>query len=416
MNIIRPGTNYDFIGKSRIFIPISAILVLLSLIAVLAGGLVFGVDFRGGSDIIISLPPGSQVTQADITQILREREYRSPSVQAYGDQGGFLIRLSEISSLSEETVKKFEAAIQGKGPGGTSPDIRYDKTTLDKIQLAFSEPVDPGIVIEALKAAGLEEKKDYTLRGRAEEGMTYVEGDPSRSFQILPTGIASEVVTQLSGALGTEVELQNATSVGPKAGEQLRNDGIKSVTFAMLLIMLFIALRFDFRYAPGAVLAILHDVTIAAGVFVLFRIEFNLPAIAALLTITGYSVNDTIVVYDRMRELSARHKDKPLAEIANRAINEMLGRTLLTSLTTLLAITSLLVLGGGQIRGFAVALFTGVVVGTYSSIYVAAPLVLWMDRWLKERGIDDGQETAPSGASSSGAGRASARRTTRARK
>jgi preprotein translocase subunit SecF len=397
MDIFPHNTNYDFLGKSRQFLTLSAIVVTLSLVLVFFGGnfgfgLVFGVDFRGGSDVIVAVEKGKS-EQAKVEEILKESGYVNPAVQLYSDSSltdkdGYLLRLVEVSSLREDAVRSVKAGLKGKNPDKTDPDVRFDERSRDKLQVFFQVPTSPAVINEALATAGLKENIDYTLRGRAEGGSTYVQGESSRSFQVLPTGVANDIVAKLSEKLGAQVQLLNATSVGPKAGEQLRNDGIKAILFSMLLIMLFVALRFDFRYAPGAVVAILHDVAIAAGVFVLARIEFNLPAIAALLTITGYSLNDTIVVYDRIRENSERLKGKPLAQIANISVNEMLNRTLLVSGSTLLATSALMIFGGDQIRGFAIALFAGIVVGTYSSIYIAAPIVLWADAQIKARGLD----------------------------
>ena len=407
MEIIRPGTTYDFVGKRRFFLTLSAVVVAACILAVLMpGGLVFGVDFRGGSDIVVSVPSG-KADQGQVTEALVASGYLEPSVQNYGVKGqgrdSFLVRLVEISSLKKEDVDVFSEKVKASDP--QSPDkveIRFDEQNRDKIEVKFSGAVAPQAVIDALAAAGLKEKDDYTLKGRAEDGLSSADGEPARSFQILPTGVANDVVTKLTEKLSLqpgEIELLNSTSVGPKAGEQLRNDGIKSILFSMLLIMLFISLRFDFRYAPGAVVAIIHDVAVAAGVFVIARIEFNLPAIAALLTVTGYSLNDTVVVYDRIRENLIRQKDKPIEEVVNRSINEILGRTLLVSGTTLVAILSLLVLGGGQIRGFALALFVGVMVGTYSSVYVAAPVLMWADAWFKAKGFDQEPNKAEAPAS-----------------
>lgn len=396
MDIFPHNTNYDFLGKSRQFLTLSTVAVAASLILIFFGGffgfgLVFGVDFRGGSDVVVAVEQGKS-SQSEVEEILK-KSYTNPAVQSYNDSSlkgtdGYLVRLLEVSTLREDVVAKVRGALKGTNPDGTDPDVRIDERSRDKLQVFFREPTSPQVVIDAFAAAGQIDKKDYTLRGRSEGGVAYIEGEPSRTFQILPTGVANEVVDKLSTELGAQVSLLNSTSVGPKAGEQLRNDGIKAILFSMLLIMLFIALRFDFRYAPGAVIAIIHDVAIAAAAFIIFRIEFNLPAIAALLTITGYSLNDTVVVYDRIRENSDRLKGKPLEQITNISVNEMLNRTFLVSGSTLLATSSLMIFGGDQIRGFAIALFVGILVGTYSSIYIAAPILLWADKQIKARGLD----------------------------
>ena len=147
----------------------------------------------------------------------------------------------------------------------------------------------------------------------------------------------------------------------------------------MLFILIYVAFRFDLKFGPGALLAMLHDVVMVAGYFLITRREFNLTSIAVLLTILGYSINDTIVIYDRIREEMARYKGKPLPEIINIAVNDTLSRTILTSGVTALSLIGLLVYGVGEIFDFAAAMLIGIVVGTYSSVYIASPLVIWLD-------------------------------------
>jgi preprotein translocase subunit SecF len=166
-------------------------------------------------------------------------------------------------------------------------------------------------------------------------------------------------------------------SVGPQVGKELRKKGILSIVWALVGIVIYITFRFEFGFAMGAIVALLHDVLVTVGVFCLFGHQLSLPIVAALLTIVGYSVNDTIVVFDRIREDMDLQKGKPYIEVANQSINKTLARTLLTSLTTLLTIVMLLVFGGGAIHDFAVALFIGILVGTYSSIFVATPVTLF---------------------------------------
>ena len=167
----------------------------------------------------------------------------------------------------------------------------------------------------------------------------------------------------------------------------MRIKGIEAIVFALIGILIYIALRFEFSFAIGAVAALIHDVIITAGLMNILHREFNLTTIAALLTIVGYSLNDTIVVFDRIRENMRKLKDKikDLAEIMNISISETLSRTILTSLTTLLVVISLLVLGGDIIRDFALALFIGILIGTYSSIFVASPIVLAWNNYTKRK-------------------------------
>ncbi len=175
-------------------------------------------------------------------------------------------------------------------------------------------------------------------------------------------------------------EILKKDLVGPKAGAELRQQGILSVFFASLLILVYLAFRFDYKYSPGAIVAALHDALLPVGVMVLLGREFTLQTIAALLAIVGYSINDTIIVFDRIRENRGRLRSKPLADIVRISVNETLSRTLLTSITTLLTIVSMMLFGGAVIHDFALVLFVGVIVGTYSSVFVASPVLLLMEK------------------------------------
>lgn len=189
-----------------------------------------------------------------------------------------------------------------------------------------------------------------------------------------------------SDQVANQATVSRFEKVGATAGKQLRNKGILAVIYALIFILLYIALRFDPRYSPGAILALFHDVSITLGIFCIMGREFNLPIIAALLAIVGYSLNDTIVVYDRIRENQDNSKaNQKLSSIINVSINDCLSRTILTSVTTFLAVLAIFFFGGGIIENFAFAMLIGVIVGTYSSIYIASPLVLMMDQWLEER-------------------------------
>jgi len=173
--------------------------------------------------------------------------------------------------------------------------------------------------------------------------------------------------------------------VGPKVGKDLRSKGIKAIIFALVGILIYISWRFEFRFAVGAVIALAHDVMITVGALSLSDKELSLPVLAALLTIVGYSLNDTIVVYDRIRENMRRMRREVYEKVVNISVNETLSRTVLTSATTLIVIVILFLIGGGVIHDFAFALLVGIIVGTYSSIFVASPLVvLWEKKFPKK--------------------------------
>ncbi|WP_421786148.1 protein translocase subunit SecF [Hyphobacterium sp.] len=172
------------------------------------------------------------------------------------------------------------------------------------------------------------------------------------------------------------IEFRSINVLGPKVSGELVQAGVTSIVVALVLMLIYIWFRFEWQYSVGAVLALVHDVIITIGMFAVTQLEFNLSTIAAILTIVGYSMNDTVVVYDRIREKLRKFKKESLAEVLNRAINKTLSRTILTSVTTLVALISLWVLGGAALQGFAFAMIFGVVIGTYSSIFIAAPLLL----------------------------------------
>lgn len=185
-----------------------------------------------------------------------------------------------------------------------------------------------------------------------------------------------EEILQVLRASGADVSLRRVEFVGPQVGEELTEDGGLAMLFALLLILGYIMFRFQWKFAVGAVVALVHDVTITLGIFSVFQIPFDLSVLAAILAVIGYSLNDTIVLFDRVRENFRRMRRGTADAIMNSSINQILGRTLITSLTTLLVLTALVWLGGEAVRGFATALIIGVVVGTYSSIYTAGATAL----------------------------------------
>lgn len=191
------------------------------------------------------------------------------------------------------------------------------------------------------------------------------------------TKAAQEMALAIESKAG-EVQIRRVEFVGPQIGEELKRKGLLAIIFSALAILAYISVRFEFRFAVGALAALVHDVMITIGVFSFMQKEISMPVLAAFLTILGYSLNDTIVVFDRVRENMRRYKKKSFVEVLNISINEMLNRTLMMTLTTTVVLLSLFVYGGEVIHDFAFALLIGVIVGTYSSIYIASPIVLWM--------------------------------------
>ncbi|MDX9777720.1 MAG: protein translocase subunit SecF [bacterium] len=184
---------------------------------------------------------------------------------------------------------------------------------------------------------------------------------------------------------GTDYNLLQMDKIGPKIGRELRANSLKAVGIALLLVLIYITVRFEFRFAVGAVVALANDVLITLGLFSIFQWEISMPVLAAFLTIVGYSLNDTIVIFDRIREDLKVHKGKPITDIINYSINESLSRTVITSVTTFLVVVILALFGGQVLFGFSIAMVIGVIVGTYSSMFIAAPiLVVWGHRFKEK--------------------------------
>ena len=252
--------------------------------------------------------------------------------------------------------------------GGPLYGIDFAGGTL--VQVRFDQAPDVGTIRDALGEEGLgssviqslgEDKVAIRLKSEEDQADT----------------VSDDVFAILANRFGQgSVSLELVEMVGPQVGADMRRKGILSILYAMVGILIYITMRFQFRFALGAIAALVHDITITVGVFSMLDKEFTLPIIAALLTIIGYSLNDTIVVYDRIRENIRRTPKEKLAVVVNKSINQTLSRTILTSGTTLIVVACLFVLGGEVIHDFSFALMVGVLVGTYSSIYIASPILL----------------------------------------
>jgi len=255
-----------------------------------------------------------------------------------------------------------------------------------EVQLEFAQgvPASDGairdVLTEALEIAepsviryGEPESNEFLIKFKGDINSVSEIGGQEGVDLITKLGLA------LEGAIGS-VAIERVEFVGPRVGAELRVDGLKSLFYASLAILIYIAFRFNPRFAPGAIVAVLHDLSITAGIFVILGLEFDLRILAAMLAILGYSLNDTIIIYDRIRENMELHTSIDLPEVLNQSVNQTLSRTVLTSGTTLAALLSLYFLGGPVIQPFAFAMILGVIVGTYSSIYIAAPVLLMLER------------------------------------
>lgn len=263
------------------------------------------------------------------------------------------------------------------------------------IRTESTQPVDVGAYRAALQGQPLGDVSitqvfDPTFRADQYVAMVRIaaiEGDEA---------VSPETITAVESALQAHdpaVKFVSVESVGPKVSGELIRTAILSMVVATICIIIYIWLRFEWQYSVGAVAALIHDIFITIGIFAILQIKFDLPIIAALLTILGYSINDTVVVFDRLRENLLKYKTMPLREVMNLTVNETLSRTLMTSGTTLIALIAMLIFGGDVIRGFVFAITLGIVLGTYSSVYVAKNIVLMigLDRSDKPKGGKTGE-------------------------
>ncbi len=256
--------------------------------------------------------------------------------------------------------------------GGTLIQVRFEKPIkIDDLRDAVSKVFKGDITVQDF--GGMEAKgREYIIR---------VEKSPKT-----PQQVAKELSAFLKKHFkGNRAEIRRVEMVGPKAGRELREKGLLAIIYSIIGMLIYITWRFEFRFAIGAILALIHDVLVTIGVFSMTNKEFNLPILAAILTIVGYSLNDTIVVFDRIRENMKKLKGVAFEDLVNRSINETLSRTILTSLTTLIAVLVFFIFGGGVIRDFAFALIVGIVAGTYSSIYIASPVVIDLGKLMGKK-------------------------------
>lgn len=314
MEIIKKVTSIDFLGWRNTGLAASGLLILVCVASLVLRSLNLGIDFTGGT--LVEIGYDRAVDIAEVRTQLQEGGIEDAQVQYFGSSSDVLVRL----------------------PVGAGD--RSSAELSSRVTEALREPYDETVV------------------GGTREAAT------------------QQCVTPQGEQRPCQVQMRRVEFVGPQVGEELTEQGGLAMIYALIMILIYIAWRFEWRFALGSVAALVHDVLITVGLFSLFQFEFSLPVLAAVLAVIGYSLNDTIVVFDRIRENFRKIRKGTTVEVMNRSINQTLPRTLLTSLTTLLVLFSLLIFGGEVIRGFAIALIIGVLVGTYSSIFVASPVVL----------------------------------------
>ena len=376
--VIRSGTNIDFIGTRKIWMGFSLVLILVTIAMLPINAYVlkdrgsmlnWGVDFKGGTELIVEF--NRPVAAGDIREAVTAAGLENADVVKYGTGGAttaYMIRLGAVSVMSDAQAKRVESGLARVGDA----TLRKVETSEggDKIYLRFDKALEPSAISAALKGVGTEALQVQAFGSRQDS-----------TYEVTLIGLDTEVRKALDAKLGAGVvkDIPQVSSVGAKAGKQLQYDGLRALLGAIVLIVIYIAFRFDFRYGPGTIAALLHDAIITVGAFAVTYKEFSLTTLAALLTIIGYSMNDTIVVFDRIRENAGKYRDRKFDKIVNSSVNETLSRTILTAGTTFLVTLAMNVFGTGVIRDFGFAMNVGVIVGTYSSIFIASPILLWLN-------------------------------------
>src|SRR5512133_1891014 len=369
-DIIPHDTKFDFVGKRNIAVTLSLLANLAVILWAVIHGLNFGVDFAGGTEMEVRF--SQAVDPAAIRKGVEDLGFKDASVQTYGREAEhtYLIRVGRIALMSEEDVNRVGQAVSSKFPVQGTP--HFNAESGDKIDFQFQgTPPTPDQLRAAVQAAGVAVREV-----REEAGLTA----GTRSFAVITQGIQGKIESELKDKFGSaKPDVRRVEYVGPAVGRELRNQGFKAILYAMGLIVIYVGLRFDFRFSPGVIIALVHDAIITLGYFGFSGREFNLTSVAVILTVVGYSVNDTVVVYDRIRENQGKLKGKKLGDLVNQSINEVLGRTFLTSFATALSLVGLLVYGVGTIFDFSAAMLMGIISGTYSTWFIAAPMPIWLE-------------------------------------
>jgi preprotein translocase subunit SecF len=380
-------TNIDFLKIKWICIALSILSIVIGTISlVVKGGPNLGIDFTGGAQIVYAFSKTPDEDQ--IRKIVEAANVKVVSVQRYdkAERNQVLLRVpmekKEGRDVSKEVTAALTAALH---PAGATPDafdlnlngadVLLNKLVADDPEHAAQRPnVDPkveyGRVTQAL------------IKARSEKGLFASADEAAKTPGVSPTIADWLKVKTIAGPF----TLLSAENVGPQVGKDLREKGMWAILFSWAAMLLYIAIRFrSASFGTAAVVALIHDTWTTLGLCSILNLEISLTVVAAFLTLIGYSVNDTVVVFDRIRENREKNRRAPLAELVNHSINQTLSRTVLTSLLTFVVVVVLFFLGGEVLRGFSFVMIIGIIVGTYSSIFIAAPLVIVWEEWKAKR-------------------------------
>lgn len=374
MEFNRSHRVYDFMAVRKYWIVFSITLTIISAILLFKPGPKYGIDFLGGTELTVQFE--GNVDAGRIRAVLDRMGHEHSEVVPTQRRNEYIIRVEKSSPITPARREQIRRSLAERLPGtpgaGSLGDFRLSPGG-DHLVVQFNgSTLDARRVAEVVRAAGANVRGDAALQMGALE---------DHRWQVPLVGIGDEIFRGLVSpdGVGAGGRLNASVWVSPKAGAELRYAALRAVLYSIVFIMIYVAFRFDLRFAPGGILALIHDAFVTLGFFVITRKEVTISTVAAILTVVGYSMNDTIIVYDRIRENLAKKRNSRMLDVINLSVSEMLSRTILTSLTVVLSVSAFAFIGTGVIRDFAWAMIVGVLAGTYSSIYVAAPLTEWID-------------------------------------
>ncbi len=360
--------NYDFLGKRKIFYMVSAVLLFLGLLNIVVRGLKFGIDFNGGSEIVLEFQ--NPVDLGNIRTQLENVGLGNVEVKTYGADNRILVR-TELQNVPADVypnvIRSIEEEINKSLP---EVERRIIDSSINSVTYEFSNPDTSTLIANNLFKAGFEASR--------------VSEEPTNRQVIIAIGMSSLIKENLqTKMLDNPFKVIKVDTVGPKVGSELKEDAAIAIFASLIVILVYLAFRFKFIFSLGAVVALFHDVLITLGLYSILygvipglNLEIDLTIVAAFLTLVGYSINDTVVIFDRVRENMKIHKTLPLKDVINRSVNQTMSRTILTGGTTLMALLVLIFFGGEVLRAFSFTLFFGILIGTYSSVFVASAMVL----------------------------------------
>ncbi len=356
----------NFMGIRKFTSVTSIVLVLASLFSIAFFGLKGGLDFTGGTQLEVLFDRPADLNKVRV--VLEEKKLKSPVAVLFGSDQQVMIRTQDEMKLKGQALvaEKITAA------GGVLEAIERPSRDYE----GFSDT----LVIANLSAEALQQK---AVISEADYGRVQYAQRDGKTLVVLENSLDSvylkELLADMETATGAKIELRSSEFVGPQIGDELRDQGGLGLLTAFVLVFLYVAVQFQWKFSVGAIAALCHDVIITLGFFAVFQWDFDLTVLAAILALIGYSINDTIVIYDRIRENFRILRKTDALEVINVSLTQTLGRSMMTSGTTLLVLISLFLFGGELLRGFSIALIIGIVVGTYSSTYIAAHITAALD-------------------------------------